>query len=121
MSTERLTRLLLDMIDSLDRERDLLIAGDYDRLAEEATARQTRMLSIATQNLDGIPSLAPLLERLHAGIARNRLLLQAAMDGAAAGRRRVAEILEARSSLPSYDASGAPVDRGSRVADGRRV
>jgi hypothetical protein len=121
MSAERLARLLLQMIDSLDRERDLLIAGDYDRLAEEATARQERMLAIANHNLDGIPALAPLLERLRAGITRNTGLLRAALDGAAAGQRRIAEILAARTSLTGYDASGAPVDRTTRIADGRRA
>lgn len=121
MSTERTARLIDQVIDSLDRERDLLIAGAYDTLSEEADAREANIARLAAAPVGGLGALRPRLLKLGASLARNAALLRAALDGAAAGRRRLAEILEARTALPSYDASGAPVERSMRLGDGRRA
>lgn len=121
MTDERLARYLDQIIDSLERERDLLIAGDYDRLAEEATARQAQMERLRSVQLAGQQSLAPRIDRLRAAAGRNAGLLRAALDGAAAGRRRLEEIMAARSSLSTYDASGAPVERSVAAGGSRRA
>lgn len=121
MSLDRLTRLIDQITDSLDRERDLLIEGAYDTIADEAAARQAQIERLAALPVRGIPALAPRLDRLRRLSARNAGLLRAAIDGAAAGRRRVEEIMEARSRLLGYDAKGAPVDNAVPVREGRRA
>lgn len=121
MSLDRLTRLIDQINDGLDRERDLLIAGAYDTLADEAAARQAQIERLAALPVRGIPALASRLERLHRLTIRNAGLLRAALDGAAAGRRRVEEILQARSQLLGYDSRGAPVDNTVATREGRRA
>jgi flagellar biosynthesis/type III secretory pathway chaperone len=121
MTAERHARQIDRIIDTLERERDLLIAGDYGRLFEEAAARQALMEQLGGTQLAGMQALAPRLERLRAAAARNATLLRAALDGAAAGRRRLEEIMAARSSLSTYDASGAPVERTVIAGGSRRA
>jgi hypothetical protein len=121
MSGDRLGALLDHLKSSLDRERDLLIAGDYDTLATEANQRADVMERLAALPEGALAPFEPTLRGVRDAAQRNERLIAAAMEGAAAGKRRVLEVLQARDSLASYDAKGAPVARGSGIAAGRRA
>lgn len=113
---------LLDaLIDSLRREREFLIAGDYEGLSEAATAGA----EIVAQ-LESVPQAAlkrhdESLARIREASQQNERLLRAALDGAAAGRRRVAEVLQARERLSSYNASGEVVEHATGGRLGRKA
>ena len=121
MTASRITRLLDQLLASMERERDLLMAGASETLAEEAEARAE-----AFERLNGLPEAAlephaARLATLRTAAQRNEKLLKAAIDGAAAGRRRLLEVLHAQTSLASYDATGAPLDRGSAMMASRKA
>jgi hypothetical protein len=114
-------RLVGELTAALLRERELLMAGRFDALADAAAAREA-----LTERLEGMDSRAlsgggDALARMRRAAARNVELLRAALDGLAAGRRRIGEIAEARQRLSSYDAHGAPVDRATVGSGGRRA
>lgn len=115
-------RMLADLGEMLSRERAMLREGRFDALAEQAAAREA-----LTHRLEALPAAdladcAGPLARVRASAERNVRLLKAALEGAAAGRRRVTEIVEARGRLSSYDAQGAPVDRTAPASGtGRRA
>ena len=114
-------RMVAALSAALEAERGLLLAGDFDRLAEAAATREARTEAFAALSPEDLAGSAAPLARLRAQAARNVALLQAALDGAAAGRRRVTEIAEARRTLTGYDRSGAPVDRTATATSGRRA
>jgi flagellar biosynthesis/type III secretory pathway chaperone len=121
MTPQQTARMIDSVLDSLERERDLLIAGDYGTLAVEAQARLEQMQRLDALPATALPSLAEPLDRLRRAAQRNETLLRAAIDGAAAGRRRLEEILKAQTRLLSYNAAGAPVERMANPALGRKV
>jgi hypothetical protein len=114
-------RLILTLTDTLLRERDMLLAGEFEALATSATAREA--LTARLETLDGaaLSGETRAVQRMREAAARNVELLRAALDGAAAGRRRAVDIVEARGKLASYDAKGAPVERSAVAAEGRRA
>lgn len=113
---------LLDaLIDSLDRERDCLISGDYEGLSAAATASAETVAKIEAMPQAALKNHDDSLARIRDASARNERLLRAALDGAAAGRRRVAEVLQARERLSSYNASGEAVEHATAARLGRKA
>jgi hypothetical protein len=115
----RADRVLDALARALARERALLGAGDFAGLAAAAEEREAQTAALERLELHDLANAEAALGRLRAAAARNVALLRAALEGAAAGRRRAAEISEARARLSSYDRSGAPVDRTVARRDGR--
>ncbi|MGF1659869.1 MAG: hypothetical protein ACFCUS_10590 [Rubrimonas sp.] len=125
MAADRALRLIDTMLDALVRERELLIAGDFALLERAAADRERQNARLAALGAELSPRegrrIAPMMQRLRTEALRNGELLGAALQGAAAGRRRLEEILEAHHHLRGYDASGQPVDRSGPADLGRRA
>jgi hypothetical protein len=121
MTPQDVRALMERLVASLDRERDLLVAGDYATLVDEAGERQRALEQLERCPRRDLSAHAALLERVRDAGQRNERLLRAAADGAAAGRRRVREVLEARTQLASYDASGAPLNHAPAALGGRKA
>jgi hypothetical protein len=105
----------------LSHERALLMEGRYDDLMKAAERREA-LLAALTGAGDG--ALAPQrgrLSALRAAAERNLRLLEAALDGVAAARRRLTAAKQARAGLSGYDAKGAPVETRFGKPDGRRA
>ena len=121
MSRATQDRLIAHVLDTIERERDLLLAGDYGALAEQAEAREASLERLRMLSPLPAPELVTAIETMRDALTRNERLLAAALEGVAAGRQRVDEIERAGRELQSYDASGAPVDRGTVSLSGRRA
>jgi hypothetical protein len=121
MSAERAGRLIAHLADLLDRERDLLFDGRFERLEAEAAARDALAAQLGGFSAEQLEGHGVALTDLRRAAERNMRLLQAALRGAAAGRRRLEEIVEARAKLRTYDENGAPVERAAAPASGRRA
>jgi hypothetical protein len=119
MTGTRDGRILAHALDQLEREREALVEGRWDDLADAADARARDLERLGS--VTPTDELAPALDALRAAAARNAALCRAALGGFAAGRRRLAEIAEAAGSLRGYDASGAPVTRPVAAGGGRRA
>lgn len=117
----RAARLLDRLQAALDAERGHLVSGRFDALAEAAARRESEAEALADLDAADLSGFEGRLARLRRSAARNLDLLRAALDGAAAGRRRFAEIADARRRLVSYDRSGAPVERGGGPEASRRA
>ena len=113
--------LIEALIGSLHRESEMLVSGDYERLAEEATVAAKALARLEALPREALDGHGENLKRMREACMRNERLLRAAVDGAAAGKRRLAEILDARVRLSSYDASGNPVERRAAATAGRKV
>jgi hypothetical protein len=121
MSADRAGRLIGHLGELLERERDLMLDGRFERLEAEATARDRLSTQLACFDHDALAPHGEALAALRAAAERNMRLLQAALRGAAAGKRRLEEIVEARARLRTYDETGAPVERAAAPASGRRA
>lgn len=122
MTSARGARIIAEAIALLTRERELLLAGAFVELASVAQTRSDRIERLAALDNAAALALATELEALRAAARRNGALLKAAMEGAAAGRRRLAALRDGQNRLASYDASGAPVDHVTPAAiAGRRA
>lgn len=106
---------------ALALERGHLLAGRYEALAAAAAEREARTEALTALEAAELEGCGPPLAALRAEAARNVDLLRAALDGAAAGRARVTEIVSARARLSGYDRTGAPVETRFEQADGRRA
>lgn len=121
MSPEHGARVIDMALDMLANERALLLAGRFAELEQVAQKRGAQVESLAALDAGGVAALRGPLRRLRDAAARNGALLNAAIEGAALARRRLAALRDAQTRLPSYDASGAPVDRAATAAQGRRA
>jgi hypothetical protein len=101
-------RLAGEIIAALDHERALALGGAFGALADAAAARDRQIESLLALGAGAAKTIAPQLDAIRAAATRNMGLMQAALDGAEAGRRYLREIREARERLSGYDASGAP-------------
>jgi hypothetical protein len=119
MSDARDMRLIEHAMDQLEREREALVEGRWADLTDSAEGRARDLARLG--EITPKAELAPHLARLRASAARNAALCRKALEGFAAGRRRVAEIMEAGTALRGYDASGAPVVRAAPAGGGRRA
>jgi len=122
MSPERGARIIDVALELLAQERALLIAGRFAELERTARRRGAQVESLGALDAGGAAALRGPLQTLRQAAERNAALLRAAIEGAALARRRLASLRDAQTRLPSYDASGAPVDRVAAVtAQGRRA
>jgi len=94
----------------LDRERQLLLGGDYG--AAEAIwtqlARETAILEACDFGDD--PSMADILDRIRGSARHNCSLAKAAQKGLQAGARMHEELRRKRSELATYTGSGRRLD-----------
>lgn len=120
ISEAAVAALLDECIDALQHEREHIIRGDLAGLAEDSEAREARLAKLESLKAPISARLQRRIERLRADAERNAGLLQAAMKGVQAGRRKIEEMVAARHSLASYDASGAAVDRLARTTHEKR-
>ncbi|TVQ54495.1 MAG: hypothetical protein EA355_11750 [Rhodobacteraceae bacterium] len=119
-ASDAASRLADDILEALDLERALALDGAFEALGDLAAARDRQVESLLALGLGAARRLGPRLDAIREAAARNMALMQAALDGAAAGRRRVREIATARESLTGYDAAGAPRIHAAPAA-GRRA
>ncbi len=109
---------------SLSEERRLLFSGDLPGVVDVADRRVAEMAALE-RLLDAEPAdpdrLAEGLRKFRSRAERHAKLLEAAMSGAQAARRKLKAIDEARTSLPGYDASGAPRARSVSQGLGRKA
>ncbi|MFN3613754.1 MAG: hypothetical protein ACK4WC_04250 [Rubrimonas sp.] len=102
-------------------ERMLLLSGRIDALEQAALEREAALAELEPLDPWVIEAIAPKLDALRAAAERNATLLRAAMEGAAAARRRIEAIRNAPARLDSYGPTGAPVQRTFGNSTGRRV
>ncbi len=121
MTAERAERLAREILGLLGRERDLLLAGRFADLARVAETRDAQLQRLESADPAALQTLDTAMAALREAAARNAGLLRAAMEGAAAARRRLAALRDAAAPLASYDASGAPVQHGGGPALARRA
>lgn len=118
----RNARVIERVIRMLAEERDLLLAGRFAELDSAASARDAQLARLGPLDPDSVHSLGPRVAALRQAARRNADLLKAALEGAAAGQKRLAAIRDARTSLQTYDASGAPhVQSVAAARAGRRA
>jgi hypothetical protein len=121
VTAERAERLAREILNLLGRERDLLLAGRFADLARAAETRDAQLERLQAADAATLAALEAPMAALREAAARNAGLLRAALDGAAAARRRLAALRDAAAPLASYDASGAPVQHGSGPGLARRA
>ncbi|SEA56276.1 hypothetical protein [Rubrimonas cliftonensis] len=109
---------------ALSEERRLLFSGDLPAVVEVAD-RRVAEISALERLLAAEPAhperLAEGLRKFRARAERHAKLLEAAMSGAQAARRKLKAIDDARTTLPGYDASGAPRARSVSQGLGRKA
>lgn len=96
----------------LEEERELILQGDLRGLAGHA-ARSRTALEDFTSSPPAGEAPERELERIRDAAARNRRLLAALLEGAAAARQELAQHEKARSQL-GYDRSGGAVSGSGR-------
>jgi flagellar biosynthesis/type III secretory pathway chaperone len=100
----QLTDLALeDLSTLLDAEREALLGGDLERLADMYSAKEALIGSVTEH-----PEKHDLrtLEALDRKVRRNQLLLDGALEGIREVARRMAALRETRGSLETYGADG---------------
>ncbi|MDF2235600.1 hypothetical protein P2H44_23840 [Albimonas sp. CAU 1670] len=102
----------------LEEERELILQGDLRGLAGHAARSRTALEDFLSSPPAGETPERE-LERIRDAAARNRRLLAALLEGAAAARQELAQHEKARSQL-GYDRSGGVVT-GSGPGRGRRA
>lgn len=97
------TKTAIEALDALlDREREALIEGDFDRLVgqlDEKTALITHLNQ--SENADDTR-----LEALQGKVLRNQALLDRALEGIRSVASRMAALHHVRKSLDTYDENG---------------
>ncbi len=89
----------------LERERTLILAGDFDGLM-----RLTREKDAGFAGLRAQPEDAAALDRIRASARRNQSLLNAAARGFRAAQERLAALERPGAALRTYGRDGAPRD-----------
>lgn len=113
MSAARAERLAAEIANLLSRERDLLVAGRFGDLTRTAQTRDALLERLGALDAAALRRAGEQIERIRRAAGRNMALLKAALEGAAAARRRIAALGDPVAPLSSYDASGAPVQHGA--------
>ncbi len=85
----------------LQSERELLLAGAFDGLAELGERKTRALAELGDWGLD-----AERLESISRLVSRNQGLLSAAIRGVEAARRQIATASKASGSLATYDNHG---------------
>jgi flagellar biosynthesis/type III secretory pathway chaperone len=99
----------LNEIESLlGAERNALLTGDFDALADLAERKEALIGQLAKTDAG-----APTLRRLRARAERNAALLEASMRGLRGISRRLSEIRRANGPLQTYGQDGAQQTLGA--------
>jgi hypothetical protein len=100
---------ILDALeDLLERERALILAGDFDGLARQASEKTASLAGLAAQS--GNPAT---FERLRRAALRNQSLIGAATRGLRAAQARLAALHDPQAALRTYGRDGVPTNLGS--------
>ncbi|MCZ4257970.1 flagellar biosynthesis protein FlgN [Sulfitobacter sp. G21635-S1] len=102
MTDETVKHQIDALNDLLDSERDALLKGDLERLAEMLAPKDTLIGAINSVPQDDLQGLRELDNK----VKRNQLLLGGALDGIRAVADRMAQLRQVRSSLDTYSADG---------------
>jgi ferric-dicitrate binding protein FerR (iron transport regulator) len=103
MNERNTPRLLDELYEILDQERQALIAGDLDRIAGFAQRKEALFEALKAADLPAPPDL----EALQAKATRNQALFDASLAGIRSVSNRLAALRQVGSSLDVYNASGA--------------
>ena len=85
----------------VDEEREVLMAGDLQRLAPLLAEKQALI-----DQLNATDAAAAGLDALKAKVARNQAMLDGAMQGIRAVTARMSALRKIRQSLETYDETG---------------
>lgn len=96
--------------DLLERERTLILSGDFDGLARLSHEKEASFAGLAPEPRD-----AATLERIRRMADRNQHLLAAAARGLRAAQARIAALGRPDTSLRTYGRDGVPTDLGTRA------
>ena len=102
----RARRILSGVKNCLDAERRLLLAGNLASLPEQVSAREDLMNRFQALPPASDPDLAPLLEDIRTGAARNAKLLEAALAGLRDANETLGRIRKSQEKLGTYDEKG---------------
>lgn len=86
----------------LDVERDALISGQLEMLAEIVEEKEALIDALNAVEVENSESLAP----VNTKVQRNQALLENALDGIRAVSKRLAELREVRRAFDTYDRRG---------------
>ena len=101
--TDEIAKHQIDALsDLLDSEREALLKGDLERLAEMLEPKETLIEAINALPKENVNSL----RRLDNKVKRNQLLLDGALEGIRAVATRMAELRQVRNGLETYGADG---------------
>lgn len=101
MTTE--ARDVIDALDAiLERERQILLAGDLDQMEDVLNAKEAMIDRLNAQEHDDAAHMTQLRDKLK----RNQVLLNGALDGIRRTSARLATIRNVRRSLQTYDKCG---------------
>lgn len=95
---------VIDALDDvLETERSALLSGDLDAIGRLLDRKESLIEKLALLEATETASLEKLTDK----IKRNQALLDQALDGIRTVANRLAELRRVKSSLDTYDASGA--------------
>ncbi|MEM9059274.1 MAG: hypothetical protein AAGD13_02325 [Pseudomonadota bacterium] len=116
-----------DIIDEamrvLSREREIFLTGAYE-LLEELTAKKTRILQALEVTLQGAVRTAEIVIAVRGLIdasRRNEMIIQAAMQGIAQARRRLASIAKMRRGAVAYAEDGTVIASRADALGGGKI
>lgn len=90
----------LDLL--LEEERELLLAGEIDRIEEVLNAKETLIETLSSIDRNEVQGL----ETLQAKLMRNQSLLDGALQGIRRTSARLATLRKVRRTLETYTESG---------------
>ncbi|MFV0512262.1 MAG: flagellar biosynthesis protein FlgN [Jhaorihella sp.] len=94
--------MIATLDDLLDRERQALVAGELDELADLMAEKEALIGEIGVPD----PRAQAGLNRLRDKVHRNHALLNSALEGIRAVAGRLADLRQVRRGLETYDRSG---------------
>lgn len=92
----------------IDEERDALISGNFDRIAELMEVKESLVSDLRERN-DMSENIGPLRD----GLRRNQELFDHALAGLRNVANRIGEVSRTRKSLETYDEHGARINIAS--------
>lgn len=89
------------ILDLLEKERAMILTGDFDELAPLAPRKDALFARIGGESAD-----ADSLDRIGRSLARNQTLLAAALDGIKDAATRLGIVNDLRRGFATYDSAG---------------
>ena len=98
---------LLDSLSSLlEEERNALLSGALEDVADILERKERLIDALAAQDLHDRPAL----EQLHASLSRNQQLYDRALEGIRSVSTRLSALRRVRKTLETYDSMGRKTD-----------